>query len=117
MNKEQALSYGVREDAYRDFQEHVSRDVNKRARELAERRKGGETAFAVAQIREAIGAMVRLIDDPARLSAILQDVNSQYYRHRNDIAANRFNAQMEALKQENAQEQPKAGAGGVAGCQ
>lgn len=120
MNREQAFDFGVKQELYKDFQEQYNRDLNKRAREISERREGGKTALAVEYLRDAIGAMVRLIDDPARLSAILQDVNSQYYRHRNDIAANRFNAQMEALKQENAQEQcntPETATGGGSTCQ
>lgn len=100
MNKEQAMSYGVREDAYRDFQEHVSRDVNKRARELAERRKGGETAFAVAELHTAINAMVRMIHDPDRLRVILNNVNRSYAQYTQEQ-----------------RKQPKTDAGGAVGCQ
>ena len=110
MNKEQALSYGVREDAYRDFQEHVSRDVNKRAREVIERRKGGEAAFALAQLREAINAMLALIDDVNTLQQMLTSVNRIYsdylYKQRKTAENNPETTRS-----------PETGAGGVAECQ
>ena len=78
MNKEQAMRYGVREDAYRAFQDHVNRDINKRAREIAERREGGETAFALGMTRDAIKTMIALIDDLPTLQRMLTSVNRTY---------------------------------------
>jgi hypothetical protein len=81
MNKEQAMSYGVREDAYRAFQDQVNRDVQKRVRELLDKRKGGETAFALKNLREAINAMLALIDDANTLEHTLTSVNRIYNEH------------------------------------
>lgn len=104
MNKEQAMSYGVREEAYREFQEHVSRDVNKRAREIAERREGGEAAFALAMTRDAIKTMIALIDDLPTLQRMLTSVNRTYsdYVYR---------------QQQKVENTTETASGGVAGCQ
>lgn len=109
MNKEQAMGYGVREEVYREFQDHVNRDVNKRAWELVEKSKAGENAFPVKQIREAISAMIALVDDVNTLQKTLTSVNRIYsdylYRQR-----------MTAENNQEATSATETGAGGAADC-
>lgn len=85
MNREQALNFGVKQELYKEFQEQYNRDLNKRARDISERREGGKTALAVEYLRDAIGAMVRLIDDADTLQRLLASVNRTYsgyiYQH------------------------------------
>lgn len=81
MNREQALKYGVKPELYKDFQEEYNTEMNKRAREMAVNGEGGAAAPALAKLREAIGSMLRLIDDPARLRLILNNINRHYSQY------------------------------------
>ncbi len=81
MNREQALKYGVKPELYKDFQEEYNTEMNKRAREMAVKSEGGAAAPALAKLREAIGSMLRLIDDPARLRLILNNINRHYAQY------------------------------------
>jgi len=117
MNKQQAMSYGVTENAYRMFQEHYNRDVNKRSQEIAQRHVDGETAYALGLTREAIASMIALIDDVPTLQRMLTSVNRIYsdyiYKQQHKSAEN---------NQETTPNTPETtgttetGAGGVAGC-
>lgn len=109
MNKEQAMSYGVREDAYREFQNHVNRDVKKRVQELAENRARAEAAFALKQIRDAISAMLVLVDDENTLQRVLTSVNRTY----SDYLYRQRKAAEETQEATNA---PETSTGGVAEC-
>lgn len=106
MNKNEAMTYGVREDAYRAFQEHYNRDARKMAAKMAAEEKGRETAPAALPfpeaIRNAISSILALIADPTRLSMILSSVNRQYQEYQNEQARSKANA-------ENAPETPERG--------
>lgn len=96
MNKQEAMSYGVREDAYKAFQEHCNRDARKMAARMVEEAKGRETAPAApfpAEIRRAISSMLQLIQDPSRLSLILANVNRHYQLYQNEQTRSKANAQ------------------------
>lgn len=105
MNREEAMSYGVREDAYRAFQEHCNRDARKMAARMVEEAHGRETAPAApfpAEIRRAIVSMLQLINDPARLSLILSNVNRHYQSYKTE--------------QGHGQEPPEKAGKGASGC-
>lgn len=93
MNKTEAMNYGVREDAYRAFQEHYNRDLHKMVSRKVEEVKGQEAAPSTADAtREAICAMLRLIPDPERLAVILSSVNRHYQQYRNEQNGHSDNA-------------------------
>lgn len=116
MNKQQAMSYGVTENAYRMFQEHYNRDVNKRSQEIAQRHVDGETAYALGLTREAIASMIALIDDVPTLQRMLTSVNRIYsdyiYKQQHKLESNPDSTQ----NNPETTSPTEPGAGGAADC-
>lgn len=109
MKKAELMEYGIKAENIRAFQVSYWNDVKKQAARMVEESKGQKTAPA-APIREAIYAMVRVIDDPARLSMILTNVNRQHQNYLNDLNG------MSNTTNDNAQKQPETGQEGACEC-
>ncbi|MGN0764223.1 MAG: hypothetical protein ACI4MK_12575 [Aristaeellaceae bacterium] len=98
MNKNEILSLGVKEENYRAFQEMYIRDVNKAAKQEAEKlveelregqsvnntdgqqeqTNGGYYKQEAEKAREAIRAVLPLIKDLHRLLFLVEEVNRQF---------------------------------------
>ena len=108
MKKAELMEYGIPEAKIRAFNEVYWNDVRKQAARMVEEAKGQDAAPA-ASIRDAISAMLRVIDDPARLSMILTYTNRQHQYYLNDLNGVSNPQAANAQKQpETAQEEVKA---------
>lgn len=76
MKREQLAAYGIPADKIKEFMSIYWEDVHKNAQHRANRQPD-----PVRDTRQAIAAMLGLIDDPKRLQMILKHINRQYYEH------------------------------------
>ena len=90
MKKTELLEYGIPEEKIPAFHVAYWADVKKTAVRMVEEGKGQEAvpAPSPASVRDAIHAMLRLIDDPARLALILSNVNRHYQLYQNGETEN-----------------------------
>ena len=73
MKREQLTAYGIPADKIKDFMDEYWKDVAKQAQHKAKSQPD-----PVQGTRQAIAAMLSLIDDPKRLQMILKCINRQY---------------------------------------
>lgn len=79
MKKDELLSFGIPAEKIKEFQPLYWADVKKQAVKMAEKER--ETVVSPASIREAITAMLRLIDDEKRLITILGNINRHFAQY------------------------------------
>lgn len=109
MKKAELMEYGIKAEKIRAFQDAYWADVKKQAAQMMQEEKGRNAAPAAA-IRDAICAMVRVIDDPVRLNWILTNINRHHQNYLNDL-----NGKCNATN-DNAQKQPETGQEGACEC-
>ena len=73
MKREQLISFGIRADKLRAFMDEYWKDVHREAK-----RQISSQPDPAQVTREAITAMIGLIDDPRRLQMILKCTNRHY---------------------------------------
>ena len=88
MKKAELMEYGIPEEKIRAFNTAYWADVKKAAVRMLEEENGQEGTPSPAAVRGAICAMLRLINDPARLTLILSNVNRHYQLYQNGETGN-----------------------------
>lgn len=71
MNKAELLALGLPEERVREFQKIYNRDLDRRARQMIERKEPDS-------LRDAITSTLSTIENPARLRLILATVSHHY---------------------------------------
>ena len=93
MRKAELIAYGIPEEKVREFHQVYWADVKKQAAMMANGDAGQETALPPSAYRQAISAVLRLINDRERLALILSNVNKHYYQQKNEQSSTSEDAQ------------------------
>lgn len=79
MKKEELYALGIDESHRKEFLRLYWADVRKKADQLLQKKEAKNDTPTAADLRAAIGSIVKLIPDPVRLQAILAVANRHYH--------------------------------------
>lgn len=80
MKKEELTALGIDESHRKEFLRIYWADVRKKADQLLQKKEAKNDAPTAADLRAAIGSIVKLIPDPVRLRRILDHTSIEYNR-------------------------------------